>query len=40
MVHAHPAGAESDTNVVLAGVASDRVRLDAASGPLFVTEIV
>jgi len=36
-VHVHPAGAESDTKVVLAGIASVKLTVDAAAGPLFVT---
>src|SRR5271165_6329793 len=37
VVQLHPAGAERETSVVLAGMASDRVALSAALGPLLVT---
>jgi hypothetical protein len=33
----HPAGAETETNVVLAGIASVKVRFAAAAGPLLLT---
>jgi hypothetical protein len=36
-VHVQPAGAESDTKVVLAGIASVKLTVDAAAGPLLVT---
>jgi hypothetical protein len=39
-VHVQPAGAESDTKVVLAGIASVKLTGDAAAGPLFVTVCV
>jgi hypothetical protein len=36
-VHVQPAGAETDTKVVLAGIASVKLTVDAAAGPLFTT---
>ena len=39
-VHVHPAGAETDTRVVLVGIASAKLTVDAALGPLFVTVCV
>ena len=36
-MHVQPAGADMETNVVLAGTASTRVALSAALGPLLVT---
>lgn len=36
----HPAGAEKDTSVVLAGIVATTVALSAALGPLFVTTCV
>ena len=39
-VQVHPAGAETETNVVLAGIASAKLRFDAAAGPLLVTVCV
>ncbi len=39
-VHVQPAGAETDTRVVLAGIASVMLTVDAAAGPLFVTVCV
>ena len=39
-VHVQPAGAETDTKVVLAGIASVKLTVDAAAGPLFVTVCV
>ena len=39
-VHVQPAGAETDTKVVLAGIASVKLAVDAAAGPLFVTVCV
>src|SRR5712675_357021 len=35
-----PAGAETETNVVLAGIASVKLTVEAAAGPLFVTACV
>ena len=35
-VQVQPAGAETDTKVVLAGIASMKLTVDAAAGPLFV----
>ena len=40
VVQDHPAGMETETNVVLAGVASVKLTVDAAAGPLFVTVCV
>jgi hypothetical protein len=40
VTHVQPAGAASDTNVVLAGKTSVNVRFAAAAGPLFVTTCV
>jgi hypothetical protein len=37
VVQDHPTGAETETNVVLAGIASVKVAVVAAAGPLFVT---
>jgi hypothetical protein len=37
--HVHPAAAATETNVVPAGVVSETVTFDAASGPAFVTVI-
>ena len=39
-VHVQPTGAESDTKVVLTGIASVKLTVDAAAGPLFVTVCV
>jgi len=39
-VHVQPGGAEADTKVVLAGIASVKLTVDAAAGPLFVTVCV
>jgi hypothetical protein len=39
-VHVQPAGAETDTKVVFAGIASAKLTVDAAAGPLFVTVCV
>jgi len=35
-VHDHPAGAETDSKVVLAGIPSVKVRFEAPAGPLLV----
>jgi hypothetical protein len=40
VVQAHPAGMETETNVVFVGVASVKLTEDAAAGPLFVTVCV
>ena len=40
VVHVHPAGADKDWKVVLAGMASLKTALIAAIGPLFVTPCV
>ena len=40
MGHVQPAGAETDTKVVLAGIASVKVTVEAAAGPLLVTVCV
>jgi hypothetical protein len=37
VVHDQPTGAETEANVVLAGVASRKLTVEAAAGPLFVT---
>jgi hypothetical protein len=39
-LHVQPAGADTDTKVVLAGIASVKLTVDAAAGPLFVTVCV
>jgi hypothetical protein len=39
-VQFHPAGAITDWNVVLVGVASTKLTVEAAAGPLFVTVCV
>ena len=36
LLQVHPAGAEAETNVVLAGIVSVKVTPVAAAGPLFV----
>jgi hypothetical protein len=38
--HVHPAPGATETNVVPAGVVSERETFEAASGPAFVTLIV
>jgi len=40
VVHVHPEGAASETNVVLAGTPSTKAALSAALGPLLVTTCV
>jgi hypothetical protein len=40
VVQVHPTGAETDANVVLVGVASVKLAVVAAAGPLFVTTCV
>jgi len=40
LVHTHPAGADTDWNVVLVGVASVKLTADPAAGPLLVTVCV
>ena len=37
VTHVQPAGAETETNVVLAGIASVKVTPEAVAGPLLVT---
>ena len=37
VMQVHPAGAETETNVVLAGIASVKLRLAAVAGPLLLT---
>ena len=39
-VHVHPAGGATETKVVLAGIGSVKLTVDAAAGPLFVTVCV
>src|SRR5580658_1078269 len=40
VVQVHPSGAETETNVVLAGIASVKLTAVAAAGPLLVTACV